>query len=126
MIAAICLGLLCCLLLGLRLLSGPRPDALTAAERVYLLLSPLPLGLSFVAPALFLRWAMDAGMRAWSNRLVGAGLWISVALAIAGMALVIRRFARGHARDPRLLAGLAVAAFPACLAGLAMLLLSLL
>lgn len=113
------------ILLGLSwfLLAGFQVGSLTALERVYLWLSPVPVLLAVgVSIAVTVLRLDSASTRVWSNRLSAAGVWLSVSMILAGLALMGRRHGRGHIREGRLAAGLFLAGIPALLTAIVVLL----
>lgn len=99
------------------MLAGFRVGALTVYERIYLLLSPLPVVLSLGIPLAMtvLRLGEGRGERSWSNRLAEGAIWLSGALVLAGLALMWRHGVRNEGREGRLAAGIFLAGIPALL-----------
>lgn len=104
-------------LLGFMLQRAPF-GALTTGQRLYLWLTPVPILLDFLMPALPLLGGGAPWPRSVINRLSMAGLALSGGLFLIGAWLVWRRRSLGQAPDNRMVAGMILAAIPALLAGL--------
>lgn len=115
MIAVACLIVFVALLgFMLRGSSGP----LAPAERLYLFATPLPFILAIILPGpIALIGQGSSGVRTWGLWLNSAGGWLSMGLVLTGILLAGRRWTRGEPRNPRLTAGLLLAAIPAVLMG---------
>jgi hypothetical protein len=108
--------LLVALVLSWFLLAGRAAGPLTPLERVYLLVSPLPVLLMFGIPlTLELLRVSAADARAWNGRLDPVATGLSTALILAGVALTWRRFSRGEDRKSRLTAAIFLSGIPAFL-----------
>ena len=105
------------------LLAGWNTAALTVLDRVFLVLSPVPVVLTIGAPlAMTVLQAGADFARLWSNRLSVAGIGLSGILLLAGLALVGRRRVRDEAPEGRLWAAIFLAGIPVFLTLLVVLL----
>jgi hypothetical protein len=105
--------------LGLIMLSGRIQGPLSSWERLYFWCAPLPCVLTLLLPSfLGMQRPGDEAARLWSNRLTAAGYWLSGALILAGIWLLLARRARGQRSDLRLNAGLFLASLPVLLIAL--------
>jgi hypothetical protein len=108
--------LLVALALSWFLLAGRGTGPLTPLERVYLVVSPLPVLLMFGIPlALELLRVSPDNARAWNGELDPVSIGLSTALILAGVALTWTRFARGGDRKSRLTAAIFLSGIPAFL-----------
>jgi hypothetical protein len=103
------------LALVLRAQGGRRsPDRL---ERFYLLAAPLPVVLVLVVPGVVgLTQGFDGHNRGWINRANWSGVGLSVALSLAGVALVVRAVRGRRPWGWPLAGGVIVAAVPSAIA----------
>jgi hypothetical protein len=100
-------------------LSRSSQSRLSAPERVYLLLAPLPCVVALLVPAIIgTAGASPSGPASWSNRFTFIGACLSGLLVAAGMFLALQRLRRGATLDLRLAAGLLMAAVPLLMVGL--------
>lgn len=100
-------------------LSRPSRSPLSAPERAYLLLVPLPCVLALLVPAISgAAGASPSVPASWSNRFTFVGVCLSGLLVAAGMFLALQRSRRGATLDLRLAAGLLMAAVPLLMVGL--------
>jgi len=99
---------------------------LDSVERLYLFASPVPVVVAFVLPGAISSLMDGPGStRPWGVWLSAAGGWLSLAMVLSGVVLLARRQARDDGWDRRLLLGLLVAALPAVLIGLVVLMYAL-
>jgi hypothetical protein len=116
MIIVACLGVIIVLLVILK--PNSARDPLDVRERLYLFASPVPSVLAFVLPGLLGQVMEGTGStRTWGLVLAEVGGWLSLAMVVAGVALLWRRRTHGDAWDRRLVVGLVVAALPAFMIG---------
>ena len=99
------------LVLALAMVRSSAAGPLAAAERLYLVATPIPAVLVLVLPGVM-------GSREWGMWLTEVGGWLSVVLIVVGVLLLGRRSIRGEGWDRRLLVGLFVAALPVLLVGI--------
>jgi len=89
---------------------------LTALEIVYVVLSPIPAIMTFIFPVIITWHSYEPESRRLSNTVSNAGLFVSAALAACGVALMARRFFRVEEQEQRLIVAFVLAAIPASLA----------
>lgn len=82
-------------------------------ERLYLMVSPVPLVFAFVLPATFVLLGMEISSPEWLQLSSQVGISLSVGLAAVGVALVWRKRVRNRIFDARMLAGVLLASIPA-------------
>ncbi len=110
MIALITFGI--AVLLGV-VLSRASTGDISPGERVYLLLTPLPVFVALVLPTIIgMAQAASLGRSPGSNRLTVAGAALSGMMILVGVAFAIRRRRLGRMVDARLVVGMALAAMP--------------
>ncbi len=114
--------LLIALALSWFILAGGPAGSITRLERIYLLVTPLPILLMFGVSLLIETLRIPADRVRWlTSHLEPAAILLSAGLILAGMALVWRRWARDEGRKNRLVAGIFLAGIPAILAFLVVL-----
>ena len=113
-------------LLLVALLGAHARHPLTALEIVYVALSPIPAIMTFVLPVIITWHSFEPESRRLSNTVSNAGVFVSAGLAICGVALMARRFVKNEEQEQRLIVGLVLAALPASLALMVVLLYAIL
>jgi hypothetical protein len=110
------------LVLVLTMARGAAAAPLDRLEAIYLAAAPLPAILALILPGVVAALLQDPGSsREWRLWLTKVGGWLSLALIVAGVLLLSRRSSQGKRWDRRLLVGVFVAAMPALLIGLVVL-----
>lgn len=82
-------------------------------ERLYVMVSPVPLVFAFVLPATFVLLGMEMSSPEWLQLSSEVGISLSVGLAAVGVITVWRKRVRSTTLDSRLLAGVLLASIPA-------------
>ena len=100
------------LALGLLLLPWERGGRLTAAERVYLFCSPVPILLVLFLPSAMNWSGSTPESRSRGLQLTEVGLYVSGAMILIGLGLIWQRRRQGRPFDPLVPAGLFLAAIP--------------
>lgn len=96
---------------------------LEPAERIFLFAAALPVLLALVLPGVLVSLTdFSNNARSQGLRFTEAGYLLSAAMAPAGILLVVRRAKEERSQDWRVVLALFVAALPAMLAGLVILL----
>ena len=123
----IAIGMLClAALLLVSLISKHSSHPLSLPEIVYVVLSPVPAIMTFVLPVIITWHSFEPESRRLSNTVSNAGVFVSAGLAICGVALMARRFVKNEEQEQRLIVGLVLAALPASLALMVVLLYAIL
>ena len=124
MLTLICVAVVAAAAFGL--MRGSGHGTLERSARLYLWVAPVPALLALVFPgALAILAPGFEKQRLWSLRLNWIGCWLSAALVLIGMFLMVRRSGRKAPGENRLLLGVIVASLPALLVGLVALLYAL-
>jgi len=107
--------LLVALALSWFLLAGRGTGPLTPLERVYLVVSPLPVLLMFGIPLGRELLRANSVTRPAGSRLEAVSIGLSAVLVLAGLALTWRRWTRDEDRKSRLTAAIFLSGIPAFL-----------
>ncbi|HEY7681409.1 MAG TPA: hypothetical protein VH879_02090 [Gemmatimonadales bacterium] len=99
-----------------------RASALSQVERLYLLMSGVPVILTFLLPAAVSLRGGAAPTRAWLNGASQAGVALSAAMFVAGLYLLWKRQGRAESMDSRLALAVLLASLPMLLLGVVLLL----